>query len=220
VAGERRHAVEQEERARLAAGVGQAVEGLGDARGGLRVDDEQRRGVARRDGRGERLAVQRAAPLGLHPDDVGPVARELVGHPLAEQAVHSAHDPVAGPHEVGDHRLHARATRAADRDRDAVLRLEDGAQPDGDLVHQRAEGGIEVPDGRLGERAQDALGHGGGSRAQQQALGQGGDGGHRPMIPGLASAAYLETDLKPDDAPVGEIDAQPQPIHPPRDTTR
>ncbi len=40
------------------------------------------------------------------------------------------------------------------------------------------------------------------------------------MIPGLASAAYLETDLKPDAAPAGEIDAQPQPIHPRRDTTR
>lgn len=96
---------------------------------------------------------------------------ELVGHPLPEEAVDAADDAVTRPHQVGDHRLHSAAAGRAQGDRDAVVRAEDGPQPRGDLVHEVAEGRVEVPDGGMREGLQHPWRDGGWARTQQQALG-------------------------------------------------
>ena len=178
VAGQRGDAVHQEQPVMGVDGLGQAVERLGDAGRGLAVDDEERaRGrVGRRLDQG--VDRQRAAPLGFDLDHVGARARQRIGHPPAERAVDADDDALARRDQGVHHRLHPAAARRAQRERDLVGGLHRRAQQRGDVVLQRAEGGVEMPDRRMGQGLQDALGHRRRAGAEQQAGGDVLDGRH------------------------------------------
>ena len=158
------------------------------------MDDEQRRGpIIQR--RREALGLDRPPPLRLDALDRGALARQRVCHPLAEQAVDAAHDAVARSDEVDDHRLHPGAAGARHGQRGAVIGDHDPAQPAHHVLHQRAEGGVEMTDRGLRERPQHPLRHGARPRAEQQAHGQRDGVGHRWRVMRRHRAArYLIAD--------------------------
>ena len=193
VPAERRHAVDEQQRVLVAAGVGEAVQRLRDTGRGLAVDDDHRVQAAGRR-RDEPLVVDRAAPLGLDLDDVRARAGQLVGHPHAEQAVNAADDAIAGVDEVRDERLHPGAARPGDRERRGVLRLEGLAQQVDRLAHDRRERGIHVADRRLRERFEHPCGDGTRAGAEQQAGGDVGCRAHGASMSGkLAARCWRRT---------------------------
>ncbi len=176
VAAQRRDAVDQQQRVVLATPVRQALERLRDAGRGLAVDDDDRGRPAARGGLEQLLDSDRAAPVGLDLDDVGAGAAQLVGHAHAEQPVDAADDAVAGVDEVRDERLHPRAAGPGDRQGRDVLGLEGLAHEPDRLAHDRREGGIHVADRRLGQRGEHLGRDRARARAQQEPVGDFGQG--------------------------------------------
>ena len=91
-AAERRDAVDEQQR--VALGRAERRDVVAHAGRGLGVHDGDDLRVRVR---GEqRLGIDRLAPLGLDPHDLGAAARGDVAHALAEHAVHADDDDVAG----------------------------------------------------------------------------------------------------------------------------
>ena len=121
----------------------------------------------------KRLGIDRASPLSLDSHDLSTAARRDIGHPLAEDAVHTDDHDVARVHDIDERRLHARGSGAADRERQRVGGAEHRAQPVARLVEHREELRIEVAEHRVRQRLddlgvrvaragphEDAIGHG------------------------------------------------------------
>ena len=100
--------------------------------------------------------------------------------------MHAADHAVVRADQVVDHRLHPAAAGRADRERGAVLGAERRAQQLGDVLHDLAEGGVEVADRRLRQRVEHALGDGRRAGAEQEAFGHGGEGCHSRRVPARA----------------------------------
>ena len=111
--------------------------------------------------------------------DRGAATLHHVLHPGAEDAVDADDDFVARLDQVGGDALHARHAGAADGEGERVLRAEDLAQQLAGLVHDGDILRVEMADGRRRQRAQNALGHGAGAGAKQDAFGGMCGGGRR-----------------------------------------
>ncbi len=102
--------------------------------------------------RGEQaLRVDGLAPLGVDPDDLGPVAVRHLAHAFAEHAVDADDDGVARTDEVDEGRLHAGRSGPAQREGQPVGRPEDLAQPVVRAVEDRQELRIEVAEHGAGQ---------------------------------------------------------------------
>jgi len=102
-AGERGHAIDQQQRVTLAGA--QRLDVIADAGRRLRVHDgnDLRRRMRLEHARG----IERAAPLTVDADHLGAAPRRHVAHPLAEQTVDSDDHHIAAIDRVDEGGFHA-----------------------------------------------------------------------------------------------------------------
>ena len=109
-------------------------------------------------------------------------AFDVFQHTAAEHAVAADDHLVAWLHQVDETHFHPRRAWRRDREGQRVLGLERHAQHGLDLFHQVDERGVEVADGRTCHGIEDALGHVGGPRAHEDALGWDEGSGHNLVL--------------------------------------
>ena len=135
--------------------------------------------------RQQALGVDRLTPLGVDPDDLGPVAGRDLAHPLAEDAVDADDDRVARPDEVDEGRLHARRSGPAQREGQRIGRPEDLTQPVVRAVEDGQELRIEMAEHGTGQRHGDFRVRIRRSRPHEEAVGY----PHRRIVTGPRSPA-------------------------------
>ena len=130
----------------------------------------------------ERLGIDRLAPLGLDPHDLGAAPRRDVAHALAEHAVHADDDDVAGLDDVDERRLHAGRPGAADRQRQRVGRCGTPCRSRSHVSSSSVEElGVEVAEHRPRQRLDDLGIRVARPRPHEDAIDDG--LGHRGMLP-------------------------------------
>jgi hypothetical protein len=149
-------------------------------------DRHQPRAGVELDGVEQALVRDVPPPLLCDLDHARALARGDLGDAGAEVARHAHDHGVARLDQVHDAGLHAGGPRALQGQHHAVRRAVDLAQHRHDLVEDRVEGRIEVPEHRLAHRRERGRLDVRGARAAEQALGRGKRGdrfGHGGSVP-------------------------------------
>jgi hypothetical protein len=131
------------------------------------MDERQHLGLARPQGRLDLGGIDGFAPCILDADHFRPGALGHFGHAHAEQAVDGDHGRVARLEQVEHGRFHPQRARPGKRDARMVRGAEDAGEAGLDLLHQRLESGVEVPDRGPRRGGQHARGNFGRSRTHQ-----------------------------------------------------
>ena len=174
LAAERRHGVDDGQRARLAGNRRQLPDRIAHARRGLRVHHAHDVRAVAAELVAQPLWIDRTAPFHVDATNARAVALEDLRQPIAEVAAHD--DDAAHPlgDAVGDRRFHRRRAGARRRQRQRFLVCaEDALERGADVIQERYEIGIEVAEHRRRHRADDARGNQAGSGSEKNAFGSG-----------------------------------------------